>query len=259
MNFARPIACWPNLGQARPLAVRPGTPPPARSSALARNGPGALRDAGTTPANELDTAALGTVRRPRGSAGRPAPRLATTTPGRSFLTAAIWWASGWETPDGRASRRLVGARAALPLAARVFRRLGAEGMADWPNPGGELQEIEVCAVSGLPRSGWCPHTRPARLPRRQYLNRLCGRPLARGRGPGECPPAHRGALARFGQGLGSGPHHRAGHILARPNEPKEPVEVGPVHALQILSPPNAAKFIMNPRGSGRLHPPALVH
>ena len=75
--------------------------------------------------------------------------------------------------DGRASRRLVGAKAALPLAARIFRGLRPGSSPAWPETGGELRPVKVCAVSGLPASPWCPVTKTASLPRNQFLHRRC--------------------------------------------------------------------------------------
>jgi penicillin-binding protein 1C len=75
--------------------------------------------------------------------------------------------------DGKASNRLVGMQAALPLAARVFRALPPSNVAAWPEPGEDLRVATVCAVSGLPASKWCKKTKEVRLPRTQYLNRIC--------------------------------------------------------------------------------------
>jgi penicillin-binding protein 1C len=75
--------------------------------------------------------------------------------------------------NGKASERLVGIHAALPLAARLFRALPVSEESSWPNVGEELRSVEVCAVSGLPASRWCERTKEAFLPREQYLNRIC--------------------------------------------------------------------------------------
>ena len=75
--------------------------------------------------------------------------------------------------DGKPSSRLIGMRSALPLAADVFRALPRRTDAEWPAPGNELRPVEVCAVSGLPSTPWCAHTRQELLPRTQYLNRRC--------------------------------------------------------------------------------------
>lgn len=75
--------------------------------------------------------------------------------------------------DGRASNRLVGAYAALPLAAQVFRSLPVPPEPDWPQSDGRLVETELCAETGLPKSPWCNATVKGWLPREQYLHRRC--------------------------------------------------------------------------------------
>jgi penicillin-binding protein 1C len=75
--------------------------------------------------------------------------------------------------DAKASKYLVGARAALPLAARIFRALPRKTSPDWPDSDGEMREAKLCADSGLPASRWCPHTTTATVPAWQYLNRRC--------------------------------------------------------------------------------------
>lgn len=103
---------------------------------------------------------------------------------------AVWMGNN----DGRPSSRLIGIRSALPLAADVFRSLPRRTEAEWPAPGNELRPVEVCAVSGLPSTPWCTHTKQELLPRTQYLNRRCdvhyplmnrdrNHLLARGHGP----------------------------------------------------------------------------
>jgi len=75
--------------------------------------------------------------------------------------------------DGKASNRLVGMRAALPLAARVFRALPPSSGPAWPDPGEDLRPVRICAASGLPASHWCERMKDVLLPRTQYLNRIC--------------------------------------------------------------------------------------
>lgn len=75
--------------------------------------------------------------------------------------------------DGRASNRLVGAYAALPLVAQVFRSLPVPQEPDWPQREERLVETEICAATGLPSSAWCPATVTAWLPSEQYLHRRC--------------------------------------------------------------------------------------
>jgi len=75
--------------------------------------------------------------------------------------------------DARSSKHLVGARAALPLAAQIFRALPRTTAPDWPDFGGSMREVRLCADTGLPASQWCPHTTTAALPAAQFLNRRC--------------------------------------------------------------------------------------
>ncbi|MDP8244402.1 MAG: penicillin-binding protein 1C [Candidatus Hinthialibacter antarcticus] len=75
--------------------------------------------------------------------------------------------------DSRPSKKLVGAESALPLAAQLFRSLPIQSKPAWPDAAGDVRTVEVCALSGLPMTRWCPHTRSETFPREQYLNRLC--------------------------------------------------------------------------------------
>ncbi len=75
--------------------------------------------------------------------------------------------------DGRPSNRLIGAHAALPLVSRVFRSLPVMSTPDWPHRRHTLRETAVCAVTGLPKSQWCPAALTAWLPQNQYLHRRC--------------------------------------------------------------------------------------
>ena len=75
--------------------------------------------------------------------------------------------------DARSSKYLVGARAALPLAADLFRALPRKTSPDWPDAHENLREVKLCADTGLPASAWCPHTATATLPATQFLNRRC--------------------------------------------------------------------------------------
>ncbi len=75
--------------------------------------------------------------------------------------------------DGKSSRQLVGAYAALPLAAEIFLSVVDSNSATWPAAGDDLRTVVVCAVSGLPVSTSCPVTRNARVPREELLQRTC--------------------------------------------------------------------------------------
>jgi penicillin-binding protein 1C len=82
---------------------------------------------------------------------------------------AVWLGNN----DGRPSRRLIGAHAALPLAEKIFRGLDPGSAPLWPETAGDLREVMVCARTGLPASPWCPSTEMTPLPRSQYLHRRC--------------------------------------------------------------------------------------
>ena len=74
--------------------------------------------------------------------------------------------------DGKRSDRLVGATAALPLAAEVFRNLPRTARSTWPSMAA-LKEVSVCSVSGLPIGKHCLTHKTARIPAEQFLNRSC--------------------------------------------------------------------------------------
>jgi len=82
---------------------------------------------------------------------------------------AVWLGNN----DGKSSKYLVGARAALPLAQQLFRSLPPKSIADWPVSDGDLREATVCANSGLPISKFCPNPATARIATTQFLNRVC--------------------------------------------------------------------------------------
>lgn len=115
---------------------------------------------------------------------------------RHYLV-AVWLGNN----SGAPSRHLVGARAALPLAARLFRGLPHHGGPSWPARGNDLVEVTVCSMTGLPASDVCPATQTALFPRTQYLHRRCAvhQPAESGGRPVECWPAspRRWDLARI--------------------------------------------------------------
>jgi penicillin-binding protein 1C len=196
--------------------------------------------------NELDAAALGTA----ALTPRVCWKTGTSTGNHdawSFVFNGQYVVGVWlGNPDGRSSRRLVGAEAALPLAGRIFRRLPTSAAPAWPEGGEDLVRVEVCAVSGLPRSGWCEHTRTALIPRRQYLGRLCdvhwpapGAPL-----DAERPPV----IERW---PASARAWDLAHIGAPPAERRVAgAKSATVRALQILNPPSGAHFILTGEAQG---------
>jgi penicillin-binding protein 1C len=74
--------------------------------------------------------------------------------------------------DGSRSDGLVGAQAALPLAARIFRSLPAKSGAAWPDSS-HVKSVQVCAATGLPVTEWCAYKTEAMLPNEQLLLRKC--------------------------------------------------------------------------------------
>jgi penicillin-binding protein 1C len=75
--------------------------------------------------------------------------------------------------NGSAAPRLIGAHAALPLVARIFRSLPVPPVPAWPSTEGRLCEVQICALSGLPKSPWCSRTATALFPAGQFLHRRC--------------------------------------------------------------------------------------
>ncbi|MBI3117458.1 MAG: penicillin-binding protein 1C [Candidatus Hydrogenedentes bacterium] len=147
---------------------------------------------------------------------------------------AVWVGNS----DGRASRRIIGAQAALPLAGRIFRELGHTPGEVWPAIGDDFRETAVCVASGLPVSPWCPAQRAARLPARQYLNRRCD--------VHRLPGVGKTVLARW-------PGSPLRWDLARIGLP-HPVDVpetsGEAVALQITAPADQAEYILTGEEAG---------
>jgi len=149
--------------------------------------------------------------------------------------------------DGRASRRLVGVEAALPLAAAIFRSLPATGEPAWPNPGHDLKAVQVCAASGLPATVWCRAKKEALLPREQYLSRVCD--------------VHYPTVAAEGDGSETAvgerwPGSARGWDLARVTGAAGALSFGGAVAagrregLRILAPSDKAEFILTGEPSG---------
>lgn len=163
-----------NLGEWRPLrliaTVRAPTPQRKLSRGVCLQLYQMLEQ--TLP-EELDSSAVPAG----GSTSRVCWKTGTSTGQRDAWTVifnrhyvvGVWMGNN----DGKPSTWLVGARAALPLAGRLFRALPAKTDAAWPEVGDDLVSVEVCATSGLPASAWCEHKRQVSLPRSQFLHRVC--------------------------------------------------------------------------------------
>ncbi|MCC6697478.1 MAG: penicillin-binding protein 1C [Candidatus Hydrogenedentes bacterium] len=146
----------------------------------------------------------------------------------SQYVVAVWLGNN----DGKASSLLVGSRAALPLAARVFRSLPPQPGRVWPDVKGGLREVTVCAASGLPVSKWCKRSTTALLPTGQYLNRTCDVHYPRTDGSEK-------TFERWPAGA-------KGWDLARVESPRTPNTGGESSAkgLRILAPSNQADFVL---------------
>jgi penicillin-binding protein 1C len=82
---------------------------------------------------------------------------------------AVWLGNN----SGAESRQLIGARAALPLAAQIFRSLPLKATPAWPAPEPTDGMIAVCAQSGLPAVAKCPETLQISLPASMWQHRRC--------------------------------------------------------------------------------------
>jgi penicillin-binding protein 1C len=157
--------------------------------------------------------------------------------------------------DGRPSNRLVGATAALPLAARVFRSLPLRNDPAWPDIERDLRAVRVCASSGLPASPWCRQAREELLPRGQYLNRVCdvhyplkAHELADALEASSATASHeRGRAAAFTLERWPGAAH--GWDLAKIVSAKRPAGGGGertarIEGLRIVSPADRAEYVL---------------
>ncbi len=75
--------------------------------------------------------------------------------------------------DGAPSPYLVGSSASLPLAAEMFRKLPAADVSAWPDVYEEIHSVQICAESGLPASRFCKDLDTEKIPRNQFLHRVC--------------------------------------------------------------------------------------
>ena len=162
------------LGEYRPLRVRLDEPAPAPNRRLSKGTCLALYDMLEQPLpEEFDRSSYPSET----VAARVCWKTGTSTglhDAWAFVFNAQYVVGVWMgNNDGRSSARLVGAKAALPLAAEVFRALPPPAGPAWPDGSGEMRDTVVCAVSGLPAAPWCSVTKHVSLPREQYLNRIC--------------------------------------------------------------------------------------
>ncbi len=137
--------------------------------------------------------------------------------------------------DGSPSRWLIGAQAALPLAARIFRTLPDKTAPALPQGEGDLVPVRVCAASGLPASAWCPHVVVETFPREQYLHRTCDvhHPAPDGEGVAERWP---GSARAWDLAAVTAPGTAARDASA--STPRR------LEALAILEPADQARFVL---------------
>jgi len=134
--------------------------------------------------------------------------------------------------DGRGSKFLVGARAALPLAERLFRSLPKTSEPDWPGGINDMRVATVCADSGLPASQFCAHKSSVRVAVDQFLNRRCD--------------VHYPQTALTSGIMQRWPATAHGWDLARVDVPinLHPDQNTRKTGLRILTPANSSEFVM---------------
>jgi len=163
-----------NLGEYRPLRIDPATPdtPPRRmlraDTALAVY---AMLE------HPFPKEPAATLVRASNVNPRVCWKTGTSTGYHDAWTVAFnrqYIVSVWVgNADGKASSRLVGALAALPLAGSIFRALPAQNTPTWPDTTGLQRDAEICSLTGLPSNPLCPNVEHALLPASQFLNRRC--------------------------------------------------------------------------------------
>jgi membrane carboxypeptidase/penicillin-binding protein PbpC len=172
----------------------------------------------------------------------------------------------------------------LPLAGEIFRALPAAGSpAAWPGDDDALRRVQVCALSGLPATPWCPSVRVDLVPRDELLTRRCdvhwpapgapadskevierwpGSPrawdLAQVQAPiVRNPNAGSGSIANSGANSGAGADSNSNYNYnSNDNSNFRPGQRGPIaenreaRALQILQPVNNACFVLTGEPNG---------
>ena len=229
-----------DLGEYRPLGLDQDAPAPSAKRVLSRGTCLELYDMLEHPLpDEPDRSLV----RAGDVATRACWKTGTSTGHRDawafvfnrHYVVGVWMGNN----DGSPSRQLVGARAALPLAARLFRSLPVKTKAAWPEAGDDLRPVTVCAVTGLPASRWCEHTRDVLLPKRQYLHRRCAV-----HGPG----ADGVRVAERWPGTSKGWDLAAVSWTTPAASPKKREER--TEALRILSPPAQAEYVLTGEPGG---------
>jgi penicillin-binding protein 1C len=231
-----------NLGQYRPLQILASGPGVANSPVLSRGTALAMyRMMETAFPNELGDGLV----RAQGVVPRVCWKTGTSTGYRDAWTFAfncqyvvgVWLGNN----DAKSSRRLVGARAALPLAEAIFRSLPPATGSVWPETRGDMQPVRVCSLSGLPATEWCKSTSEASIPSIQYTNRRCDvhAPQTGNEGVVERWPgtAHGWNLARIANPVAV---HQEDSAFAKEQK----------LALQIQEPANTAQYVFTGEPQG---------
>jgi penicillin-binding protein 1C len=131
--------------------------------------------------------------------------------------------------DGSRADGLVGAQAALPLAARIFRALPQKPGAAW-HDASYLNAVKVCAATGLPVTEWCAYETEAMLPSEQLLLRKCA--VHGPNGDARWPESARGW-----------------DLAKRPSTPAE-ILVADATPLSITEPAEGAAFVLTGETGG---------
>ncbi len=179
-----------SLGIYRPLAVRPD----AQQPSMRLLAPGTCLSVYEMLEQPLPKE-FDPILVPVTHAARVAWKTGTSTGLRdawAFVFNAQYVVATWMGNNtGASSRSLIGAYAALPLAAELFRSLPPGLGPARPDAKDELRSVNVCAVTGLPATPWCAATRHENIPRTLYLNRTCGVhfPAPNKDGSGNAPPS----------------------------------------------------------------------
>ena len=233
-----------NLGEYRPLSVRADSAPRPAQRLLSPGACSALYEMLEQPLpDELDQEDVQAA----ASAPRVCWKTGTSTGRRDawafvfnrHYVVGVWMGNN----DGRPSNRLVGAQAALPLAARVFRSLKPKNEPAWPSGGEDLRPLRVCAASGLPASPWCAHTKEALVARAQYAHRVCDvhRPA----------PAEAGGAPRtIERWPASARHWDLANVSNAASSPLPEGRADNLKALSILTPSDKAEFVLTGETEG---------
>lgn len=141
---------------------------------------------------------------------------------------AVWLGNN----SGADARQLVGARAALPLAAKIFRELPPKSTPAWPPAATTDTPVRICARSGLPAGDACPETATVLLSETFWRHRRC-----------TLHPTSQADVAMLGE-RPAGPARWDLAALAARRDPGGGGSAAP-RALGITVPANGAEYVMS--------------